>query len=83
MSRGCMAGAGNDMGVASRGNPVRMAVAVWAWGNYYGDAKMKGAKLDIANGAVQTRNRPITSQGSRPIYDRNHVQACRRRQRMF
>jgi len=41
-------GAGNDMGVASRGNPVRMAVAVWAWGNYYGDAKMKGAKLDIA-----------------------------------
>ena len=41
-------GAGNDMGVASRGNPVRMAVAVWAWGKYYGDAKMKGAKLDIA-----------------------------------
>ena len=41
-------GAGNDMGVASRGNPVHMAVAVWAWGNYYGDAKMKGAKLDIA-----------------------------------
>ncbi len=40
--------AGNDMGVASRGNPVRMAVAVWGWGNYYGDAKMKGAKLDIA-----------------------------------
>jgi branched-chain amino acid aminotransferase len=25
-----------------------MAVAAWAWGNYYGDAKMKGAKLDIA-----------------------------------
>ena len=41
-------GAGPDMGVASSSNPVRMAVAVWSWGNYYGDAKMKGAKLDIA-----------------------------------
>ena len=41
-------GAGPDMGVASSRNPVRMAVAVWPWGNYYGDAKMKGAKLDIA-----------------------------------
>lgn len=41
-------GAGEDMGVASRNNPVRMAVAVWGWGNYYGDAKTKGAKLDIA-----------------------------------
>ena len=36
------------MGVASARNPVRMAVAAWEWGNYYGDAKMKGAKLDIA-----------------------------------
>ena len=25
-----------------------MAIAVWEWGAYYGDAKMKGAKLDIA-----------------------------------
>ncbi len=41
-------GAGEDMGVASRRNPVRLAVAAWEWGNYYGDAKMKGAKLDIA-----------------------------------
>jgi len=41
-------GAGPDMGVDSSRNPVRMAVAVWSWGNYYGDAKMKGAKLDIA-----------------------------------
>ncbi len=41
-------GAGEDMGVSSRRNPVRLAVAAWAWGNYYGDAKMKGAKLDIA-----------------------------------
>ena len=41
-------GAGEDMGVASLKNPIRMAVAVWTWGNYYGDAKMKGAKLDIA-----------------------------------
>lgn len=41
-------GAGEDMGVASRRNPVRMAIAAWEWGAYYGDAKMKGAKLDIA-----------------------------------
>ena len=41
-------GAGEDMGVASARNPVHLAVAVWPWGNYYGDAKLKGAKLDIA-----------------------------------
>jgi branched-chain amino acid aminotransferase len=41
-------GAGEDMGVAAKRNPIRLAVAVWSWGNYYGDAKMKGAKLDIA-----------------------------------
>jgi len=41
-------GAGDDMGVASKKNPIRMAVAVWSWGNYYGDAKTRGAKLDIA-----------------------------------
>jgi branched-chain amino acid aminotransferase len=41
-------GAGDDMGVAAKRNPIRMAVACWSWGNYYGDAKMKGAKLDIA-----------------------------------
>jgi branched-chain amino acid aminotransferase len=41
-------GAGEEMGVASLGNPVRLAIACWAWGAYYGDAKMKGAKLDIA-----------------------------------
>lgn len=41
-------GAGEDMGVASARNPVRMAIATWGWGNYYGDAKTKGAKLDIA-----------------------------------
>ena len=41
-------GAGEDMGVASNRNPVRVAIAAWEWGNYYGDAKMKGAKLDIA-----------------------------------
>ena len=41
-------GSGEDMGVSAKRNPVRMAVAGWEWGNYYGDAKMKGAKLDIA-----------------------------------
>ena len=41
-------GAGEDMGVSSAKNPVRLAIAVWGWGNYYGDAKLKGAKLDIS-----------------------------------
>jgi branched-chain amino acid aminotransferase len=41
-------GSGEDMGVAAERNPVHLAVAVWEWGNYYGDAKTKGAKLDIA-----------------------------------
>ena len=41
-------GAGEDMGVASSRNPVNLAVATWSWGNYYGDAKKKGAKLDVA-----------------------------------
>lgn len=41
-------GAGDDMGVSSARNPVRLAVAGWEWGAYYGDAKMQGAKIDIA-----------------------------------
>ncbi len=41
-------GAGQDMGVASARNPVNVAIAIWEWGAYYGDAKMKGAKLDIS-----------------------------------
>jgi len=41
-------GAGPDMGVSSSRNPVRMAVAAWEWGAYYGDSKFRGAKLDIS-----------------------------------
>ena len=41
-------GAGEDMGVSAARNAVRMAVVAWEWGSYYGDAKFKGAKLDIA-----------------------------------
>jgi len=41
-------GAGEDMGVSSARNPVRVAIAAWEWGAYYGDSKMKGAKLDIS-----------------------------------
>jgi branched-chain amino acid aminotransferase len=41
-------GSGEDMGVAAKRNKVQLAIAVWEWGNYYGDAKTKGAKLDIA-----------------------------------
>jgi branched-chain amino acid aminotransferase len=41
-------GSGEDMGVAASRNPVHLAVATWEWGAYYGDAKTKGAKLDIS-----------------------------------
>ncbi|PZQ49873.1 MAG: branched-chain amino acid aminotransferase [Rhodovulum sulfidophilum] len=41
-------GSGEDMGVAANRNPTHLAIAVWGWGAYYGDAKMKGAKLDIS-----------------------------------
>lgn len=41
-------GSGEDMGVSARKNPVCMAVCAWEWGSYYGDAKMQGAKLDVA-----------------------------------
>ncbi|MCZ7677131.1 MAG: branched-chain amino acid aminotransferase [Roseovarius sp.] len=41
-------GAGPDMGVASARNPVRLAIAAWEWGAYYGDAKTRGARLDIS-----------------------------------
>jgi branched-chain amino acid aminotransferase len=44
----CWRGSGTDMGVASANNPVHMAVAVWAWGAYYGDAKFEGAKRSRA-----------------------------------
>ncbi len=41
-------GAGDEMGVASIGNPIRLGIACWSWGAYYGDAKLRGAKLDIS-----------------------------------
>ncbi len=41
---------GEDMGVAARRNPSRLAIATWEWGAYYGDeAKFSGAKLDISD----------------------------------
>jgi branched-chain amino acid aminotransferase len=41
-------GSGEDMGVSSRRNPVRLAIACWQWGSYYGEAKWQGARLDVA-----------------------------------
>jgi len=41
-------GAGDEMGVAALANPIRVAIACWSWGAYYGDAKFKGARLDIS-----------------------------------
>jgi len=36
------------MGVSAQGNTIHLAVAAWNWGAYYGDARLKGARLDIA-----------------------------------
>jgi branched-chain amino acid aminotransferase len=41
-------GAGEDMGVSSRGATRCAGHRRWEWGAYYGDAKWQGAKLDIA-----------------------------------
>ena len=41
-------GSGEDMGVSSTRNPVRLAIAAWEWGAYYGDAKFEGATLDVS-----------------------------------
>jgi branched-chain amino acid aminotransferase len=37
-----------QMGVSAQNNTIHLAIAAWDWGAYYGDAKMKGARLDIA-----------------------------------
>jgi branched-chain amino acid aminotransferase len=36
------------MGVSAQNNTIHLAIAAWDWGAYYGDAKLKGAKLDVA-----------------------------------
>ena len=36
------------MGVSAQHNSIHLAIAAWDWGAYYGDAKMKGARLDLA-----------------------------------
>ena len=41
-------GAGSEMGVSAKSNPVRLFIAGWQWGAYYGDAKRTGAKLDVS-----------------------------------
>ena len=36
------------MGVSAQQNSINLAIATWEWGAYYGDAKFRGARLDIA-----------------------------------
>ena len=36
------------MGVSAQANTIHLAVAAWEWGAYYGDARLKGARLDVA-----------------------------------
>lgn len=36
------------MGVSAQNNTIHLAVAAWEWGAYYGDARTKGARLDVA-----------------------------------
>ena len=77
-------GAGEDMGVASARNPVHMAVAAWEWGNYYGDAKMKGAKLDIAKWKRPSpETAPCQAKAAGLYMICHNVQACGRSQRLL
>jgi len=68
-------GSGEDMGVSAKRNPVRLAIAGWEWGNYYGDAKTKGAKLDIAKWKRPSPETIPSRQGRRALHDLHHVQA--------
>ncbi|MCI4666263.1 MAG: branched-chain amino acid aminotransferase [Neomegalonema sp.] len=36
------------MGVSAQHNTIHVGVAAWSWGAYYGDAREKGARLDLA-----------------------------------
>ena len=36
------------MGVSAQNNTIHLAIAAWEWGAYYGDARTKGARLDLA-----------------------------------
>lgn len=36
------------MGVSAQENTIHVAIAAWSWGAYYGDAREKGARLDLA-----------------------------------
>mgnify|MGYP006299849129 CR=1 FL=1 len=36
------------MGVSAQTNRIHLAITAWSWGAYYGDAKLQGARLDIA-----------------------------------
>lgn len=44
-------GSGEDMGVSARRNPVRMAVAAWEWGSYYGEAKWQAPSSTSPSGS--------------------------------
>jgi branched-chain amino acid aminotransferase len=76
-------GAGEDMGV-SRAQPGALAIAAWEWGAYYGDAKIKGAKLDISKWKRPSPETiPGPCQGGRALHDLHHVQARGRGQGLF
>ena len=69
-------GSGEDMGVASARNPMHMAIAVWEWGAYYGDAKMKGAKLDVSKWKRPSPETiPSKAKACGPLHDLHDVQA--------
>ena len=36
------------MGVSAQTSRIHLAITAWNWGAYYGDAKMRGARLDLA-----------------------------------
>ena len=55
-------GSGPDMGVASARNPVHMAIAVWEWGAYYGDAEDEGRRSSTSrSGSGRARRRSPAS----------------------
>jgi branched-chain amino acid aminotransferase len=64
------------MGVSAQTNTIHLAIAVWEWGAYYGDAKLKGARLDMAEWKRPSPgDHPLQGQGGGALHDLHALQA--------
>jgi branched-subunit amino acid aminotransferase/4-amino-4-deoxychorismate lyase len=60
-------GAGEDMGVSPARNPVRLAIAAWEWGAYYGDSQVQGRQARHLQVEASLAPRRSRSTPRRPV----------------